>query len=68
MKARRGAVREGLLFEPGDLDVPVHLPDGLTRIIRQNLVDLTPWHVLTRDLAVRRLHGLRERYASRYVP
>ena len=59
---------ETKLFEPSDLDVPVKLPGGLLRIVNQNLVDLTPWHVMPRDLAVKRLHGLRQRYSRKYVP
>lgn len=56
------------VFEPSDLDVQVKLPDGLSRILNQNLVDLTPWHVMPRDLALKRLHGLRQRYSCKYVP
>jgi hypothetical protein len=56
------------VFEPSDLDVPVMLPDGLLRIVEQNLVDLTPWHVMPRELAVKRLRGLRQRYTPKYVP
>jgi hypothetical protein len=56
------------LYEPSDLDVPVKLPEGLLRIVKQNLVDLTPWHVMPRDLAVKRLHGMRQRYSRKYVP
>jgi hypothetical protein len=61
-------VSEGNVFEPGDLDVDLKLPDGLLRIVSQNLVDLTPWHVMPRDLAVKRLRGLRQRYSRKYVP
>jgi hypothetical protein len=57
-----------LLYEPGDLDVPVKLPEGLLRIVKQNLVDLTPWHVLPRAVAVKRLRGMRQRYSAKYVP
>ena len=57
-----------LLYEPSNLDEQVLLPEGLMRIVRQNLVDLTPWHVLPRDLAVKRLRGLRHRYSRKYVP
>jgi hypothetical protein len=61
-------VSAGQVFEPGDLDVPVKLPEGLARLVRQNLVDLTPWHVLPRDLAVKRLRSMRQRYSRKYVP
>lgn len=57
-----------LLYEPNDLDVPLKLPEGLVRIMGQNLVDLTPWHVLPRDLAVKRLLSMRQRYSRKYVP
>jgi hypothetical protein len=56
------------LYGTNDLDVPVELPEGLMRIVKQNLVDLTPWHVLPRDLAVKRLRGMRQRYSRKYVP
>ena len=56
------------MFEPTDLDVQVKLPEGLLRIVNQNLTDLTPWHVMPRDLAVQRLRGLRLRYSHKYVP
>jgi hypothetical protein len=56
------------LYEPGDLEEPAKLPEGLVRIVKQNLVDLTPWHVLPRDLAVKRLRGMRQRYSRKYVP
>ena len=51
-----------------DLDVPLTWPEGLVRIVSQNLVDLTPWHVMPRDLALTRLRGLRQRYSRQYVP
>ena len=57
-----------LLYQTGDLDVPVKLPEGLLRIVKNNLVDLTPWHVLPRDLAVKRLRSMRQRYTRKYVP
>jgi hypothetical protein len=56
------------LLEATDLDVAVRLPDGLRRVAEQNLVDIAPWHVMPRELALRRLKGLRERYSRKYVP
>ena len=47
------------LYQPGDLDVPVSLPESIVRIARQNLVDLTPWHVLPSERAVKRLRSMR---------
>jgi hypothetical protein len=61
-------MNDSSLLEPGDMDVLVTFPEGLRRIVDQNLVDLTPWHVMPRDLAAKRLHGLRQRYSRRYVP
>jgi len=57
-----------LLYEPNDLDVPLKLPEGLARMVKQNLTDLTPWHVLPRDLAIKRLRSMRQRYSRKYVP
>ncbi len=56
------------MLKPSDLDVQVKLPDGLLRIVNHNIVDLTPWHVMPRDLAVKRLPALRQRYSRKYVP
>jgi hypothetical protein len=56
------------MLESSDLDVQVKWPDGLLRIVRQGLEDLTPWHVMPRDLALKRLDGLRQRYSRKYVP
>ena len=56
------------LLQAADLDVQIHLPDGLVRVVRQNLIDLTPWHIMTREQARTRLSGLRQRYKAKYVP
>ena len=56
------------LLAPNELDVSITYPDGLVRAVRQGLVDLTPWHILDRDIAIRRLRSMRERYRRRYVP
>jgi hypothetical protein len=56
------------MLNRSDLDVQVTLPDGLSRVVKQGLVDLTPWHVMPRDLALKRLPGLRQRYSRKYVP
>jgi len=59
---------ESSIFLPQDLDVQVELPNGLRRLHQQNLLDLTPWHIMPRELALKRLQGLRQRYARKYVP
>lgn len=56
------------MLEPSDLDVQVQWPEGLLRVVKQNLVNLTPWHLMPRDVAAKRLHGLRQRYSQKYVP
>jgi hypothetical protein len=53
---------------PEDLDITIAIPEGLERLNRQHILDLTPWHLMPRELALKRLHGLRQRYASKYVP
>jgi hypothetical protein len=55
-------------LEVADLDVAIRLPEGLLRIADQNIVDLAPWQVMPRELALERLKGLRERYSCKYVP
>ena len=56
------------LLAPSDLDVALELPVELVRLVAQNVVDLTPWHVMPRELAIKRLRGLRQRYSRKYVP
>jgi hypothetical protein len=56
------------ILQPEDLDVSITLPHGLLRAVEQNLVNLTPWHIMPRDLARKRLQGLRQRYGRKYVP
>ncbi len=56
------------IFRVGDLDVDVEIPSGLQRLHQQNLLDLTPWHLMAREPALKRLQGLRQRYARKYVP
>jgi hypothetical protein len=56
------------LLSPGDLDVLVRMPDELIRITSQGLSNLSPWHVMPRELAKKRMKGLRERYRTQYVP
>jgi hypothetical protein len=51
-----------------DLDVPVSLPDGLLRLATQGVFDLTPWHIMRKEIALKRLAGLRQRYKCKYVP
>jgi hypothetical protein len=56
------------LLRPEDLDIPVVLPVELQRLASQRLVLLTPWEIMGRDLARKRLAGLRSRYRRPYVP
>jgi hypothetical protein len=56
------------MMRPTDLDVQLTWPPGLSRVVEQNLIDLAPWHIMPRDLAKKRLQGLRLRYTRRYVP
>jgi hypothetical protein len=56
------------ILQPDDLDVGIRPPQGLLRLVEQNLIDLTPWHIMPRELARKRLHGLRQCYSRRYVP
>lgn len=51
-----------------DLDVDLRLPIGLDRLHEQGLLNLAPWHVMPRELALKRMRGLRQRYARKYVP
>jgi hypothetical protein len=52
----------------GHSENEVAIPAGLSRIVEQGLVDLSPWLILRRDQALARMEGLRERYKTAYVP
>jgi hypothetical protein len=56
------------ILQPEDVDVAFLPPEGLVRVVEQNLVNLAPWHIMGRDLARKRLRSLRERYRTSYVP
>src|SRR5438105_4487230 len=56
------------LLAPEDLDVVLAVPAELRRIVSQGLVDLTPWHVMDRALAKKRMTAMRTRYRTKYVP
>ncbi len=68
MGDRSFSLTEFEILGPKDLDVKVAMPSGLVRIVEQHLIDLTPWHVMPRELAAKRLKGLRQRYSRKYVP
>jgi len=57
---------EGLAEE--DLDISFQLPAEYKRVMKQGLVDLTPWHLLERAAAIRRMQGLRTRFRTKYIP
>jgi hypothetical protein len=56
------------LLLPEDLDISVSLPEELVRIASQGLINLSPWHVMPRELTKKRMAGLRGRYRTQYVP
>ncbi|HEX4341008.1 MAG TPA: hypothetical protein VH062_34100 [Polyangiaceae bacterium] len=62
------ATRTLNVLERSDLDVELQLPEALSRIVNQHLVNLKPWRVMPREEAVARLEGLRQRYSRKYVP
>jgi len=51
-----------------ELEPGLSAPLGLERLYRQGLTDLTPWHLMTHDHAVKRMSGLRQRYTRKYLP
>jgi hypothetical protein len=55
-------------LQPSDLDVTMDMPPELLRLIDQGIVHLTPWHIIPRDLACKRMATMRLRYAAKYVP
>ena len=40
-------------------------PPTYLRIVEQSLLDLTPWHILSAEDALRQMHGFEDRYPSR---
>jgi len=56
------------LLDPTELDIGINYPGGLLRAVDQGLVNLTPWHIMQRDLAKKRFQGVRQRYRVMYVP
>jgi hypothetical protein len=61
-------MNSGEPLQAEDLDGGVRLPSELFRLIDQGLVNLTPWHIMSREMAKQRLEGLRSRYSRKYVP
>jgi len=37
-------------------------PNSFLKIVEQNLIDLSPWHILTGELLKSKVQGLKERY------
>jgi hypothetical protein len=56
------------ILQNEDVDVGFVPAQGLLRLVEQSLVDLTPWHIMPRELARKRLNGLRQRYTTPYIP
>jgi hypothetical protein len=56
------------MLRPDDLDVAMQMPNELRRIMSQGLTKLVPWHIMDRELAKKRMSGMRTRYRVRYVP
>jgi hypothetical protein len=52
---------------PGGTDLPAWVaePGPYLRVLDQDLVDLTPWHLMTRDQVLRRVEGLQQRYVGK---
>ena len=55
-------------FGLNSLDKEFEVPPELARLQSQNIANLTPWHLLNKELAAKRLKGLRARYQRRYMP
>ena len=56
------------LLHSADFDVAVVLPAELRRVVSQGINNIAPWHIMDRDLAKKRMGGMRARYRTRYVP
>jgi hypothetical protein len=56
------------LLQPEDVGDKFQVPPGLALVVEQHLVNLAPWQIMPRDLAKKRLHGLRLRYPQQYLP
>lgn len=50
------------------LDPRFVVPDALVKVQRLQILSFPPWHILSRELAERKLPGIRERYGDKYMP
>ena len=50
------------LINKSDLPEWFEYPNPFLKIVEQNLVDLSPWYILSKDLLKWRYNGLKERY------
>lgn len=55
-------------FSFEEMGVGVNCPHELQRVHEQRLLNLSPWHVMSREQVAQRLKGLRGRYSRPYVP
>jgi hypothetical protein len=55
---------EYLIDEP-DLPKGFTYPGAFLRVVNQGLIDLTPWYIIDKDQALKRLAGLKDRYPTR---
>jgi hypothetical protein len=51
-----------------ELDTSVTYPEELLQMVEQDRVSFAPWHLLSHEMALGRMRGLRVRYPQKYVP
>lgn len=53
------------LIEKKKLPEWFEYPESFLKIVEQNLIDLSPWHILSNDLLKAKNEGLKERYPKK---
>jgi hypothetical protein len=55
------------LLDSGSAPPWFRYPKDFLRVVRQNLIDLTPWYLMKRADVLVRMDGLRQRYPDRQL-
>ncbi|MFN4086538.1 MAG: hypothetical protein ACK4LB_11400 [Spirosomataceae bacterium] len=53
------------LIAKNELPEWFNYPESFLKIVEQNLIDLSPWHILSNELLKAKYEGLKERYPKR---
>ena len=59
--------KEIFILSPNEGPYWLQYPRSFCRIVDQQLIHVTPWHVMEGARALRQFHGLAERYPARHL-